>query len=188
MTKADKPAASAVTAGEPLVAAARHGDRYAFDRLMTRDAPRLVRFAISQGLSEDDANDVAQDTFVAVYRNLHRYDPSRPFQTWLFAIARNKLRDHFRRRSVLKWIGAEDTLEQIPTDAPSPERQTSDRQALDATEQAIAKLPEGLRIPLLLASIEGLSLSEIGEIMGISAKAAEVRVYRARRKIKSDMG
>lgn len=187
MTKADRPEASGPSDGEPLVAAARTGDRNAFDRLMMRDGPRLVRFAIAQGFGEDDADDIAQETFLAVYRNLHRYDQSRSFQTWLFAIARNKMRDLFRRRAVLKWIGAEETLERTVSDSPSPETEVSYRQALIETQHAIARLPEGLRTPLLLATVEGLTLSEVGEVMGISAKAAEVRVYRARRKLKSGL-
>lgn len=165
--------------------AARDGDRRAFERLMVRDAPRVVRFAMSQGLGADDANDVAQDTFVALYRNLHRYDPARPYDTWLFAIARNKLRDFFRRRVVLKWIGAEETLERTAAETPSPEQEVAAKQRLAGLEHAISRLPEGLRTPLILASIEGLALAEIGEIMGISAKAVEVRIYRARRSLKT---
>ncbi|WP_158291604.1 RNA polymerase sigma factor [Marinicauda algicola] len=187
MTKADRPESSSASSGEPLVSAVREGNRNAFNRLMMRDGPRLVRFAIAQGLSEDDADDIAQETFLAVYRNLHRYDQSRSFQTWLFAIARNKMRDLFRRRAVLKWIGVEETLERTASDSPSPETEVSDRQTLIETQHAIARLPEGLRTPLLLASVEGLSLSEVGEVMGISAKAAEVRIHRARRKLKSEL-
>lgn len=169
---------------EQLAIRARDGDGQAFNRLMQRHAPRLVQFLRRQVGSRADAEDVAQNTFIAIHRNLARYDPSRAFVTWMFFIARNKARDHHRRRAVMNWIGLEDREALLPADTPDPEQVTGDKAELARAGAVLNTLPEGLRTPLLLSAVEGLSLAEIGAVMGISSKAAEVRVYRARKRLK----
>ncbi|MED5550196.1 MAG: RNA polymerase sigma factor [Pseudomonadota bacterium] len=168
-----------------LVSRAAGGERGAFDVLMTRHAGRVIRFARANLGSASEADDIAQESFVALHRNLHRYDPARVFETWLFAIVRNKIRDHHRRRAVLRWVGAEPDFSGLPTDEPGPERQAADRDDLRRAGELLARLPEGLRTPLLLSAVEGMSLAEIGTVMGLSAKAVEVRVYRARKALKA---
>ncbi|MBR9826564.1 MAG: RNA polymerase sigma factor [Alphaproteobacteria bacterium] len=169
---------------EQLAIRARDGDAQAFNRLMQRHAPRLVQFLGRQVGSRADAEDVAQNTFIAIHRNLARYDPSRSFVTWMFFIARNKARDHHRRRAVMNWIGLEDREALLPAETPDPEQVTGDKAELARAGAVLKTLPEGLRTPLLLSAVEGLSLAEIGAVMGISSKAAEVRVYRARKRLK----
>ena len=167
-----------------LACRAREGDRTAFNRLMQRHAPRLVSFLERQVGSRADAEDVAQNTFIAIHRNLHRFDESRTFTTWMFVIARNKAKDHHRRRAVLNWVGLEENAAAAPVDLASPERIASDRDELARVDSAIRDLPEGLRTPLLLSVIDGMSHAEIGAVMGLSEKAAEVRVYRARKRLR----
>lgn len=168
-----------------LVRRAAGGERGAFDMLMTRHAGRVVRFARAHTGSASEADDIAQESFVALHRNLHRYDPARAFETWLFAIVRNKIRDYHRRRAVLRWVGAEPDFSDMPAGEAGPDRQVEDRDDLRRVEALMAGLPEGLRTPLFLSAVEGMSLAEIGDLMGLSAKAVEVRVYRARKKLKA---
>lgn len=169
---------------EQLATFARDGDSRAFNRLMQRHVPRLVQFLERQVGSRADAEDVAQNTFVAIHRNLDRYDAARSFVTWMFFIARNKAKDHHRRRAVMNWIGLEGREDTLPAATPDPEQVTGDRAELVKAEAMLKALPEGLRTPLLLSAMDGMSLTEIGAAMGISAKAAEVRVYRARKRLK----
>ena len=171
-----------------LVRRAADGDRRAFDMLMTRHAGRVVRFARAHTGSAGEADDIAQESFVALHRNLHRYDPARAFETWLFAIVRNKIRDHHRRRAVLRWVGAETDFSGMPSAEAGPERVTEDRDDLRRVSALVAELPEGLRTPLLLSAMEGMSLAGIGALMGLSAKAVEVRIYRARKALKVQFG
>ena len=98
---------------------------------------------------------------------------------------RNKIRDHHRRRAVLRWVGAEPDFSGMPAGEAGPDRQVEDRDDLRRVEALMAGLPEGLRTPLFLSAVEGMSLAEIGDLMGLSAKAVEVRVYRARKKLKA---
>lgn len=183
-TDADAPSPS----DADLVRRADAGERGAFDRLMTRHAGRVVRFARAHVGTPSEADDIAQESFVALHRNLHRYDPGRAFETWLFAIVRNKIRDHHRRRSVLRWVGAEQDFSGMPAEEAGPDRQAEDRDDLRRAGALIANLPEGLRTPLLLSAVEGMSLAEIGDVMALSAKAVEVRIYRARQRLKSQFG
>jgi RNA polymerase sigma factor (sigma-70 family) len=155
---------------------------------MRRHAPALVNFLTRLVGGRDDAEDVAQNTFVAIHRNLHRYDENRSFVTWMYFIARNKAKDHHRRRSVLRWVGLEDDGIHVPSREADPETEISDRDDLRQLSGLMEKLPEGLRLPLILSALEGLPLAQIGEIMGISAKAVEVRVYRARKLLKERFG
>lgn len=168
-----------------LVAKARNGRTQAFDTLMQRHSPMVVRYLTRLLGNLDDAQDAAQETFVALHRNLHRFDPKRPFVAWLFHIARNKGRDALRRRTAMRWLGGNDSMDQHATTAPSPDVEVSDRQALEQIDAAIQRLPEGLKTPLLLSAIEGLSHAEIGNVMGLTPKAVEVRIYRARSRLRS---
>ncbi|MBI1234368.1 MULTISPECIES: RNA polymerase sigma factor [Hyphobacterium] len=166
-----------------LAVRAAEGDDLAFNRIMQRHGPAIFRFLYRMLRDAGDAEDAAQETFVAAHRNLFRYDPERPLLAWLFRIARNKARDHVRRQVVRRWLTAETGNDRYPAQDPSPERVVEDRDDLAALESAIARLPEGLRTPLLLSAVEDLPHSEIAEIMGLSVKGVEMRIYRARKKI-----
>ena len=73
----------------------------------------------------------------------------------------------------------------MPAGEAGPDRQIEDRDDLRRVEALMAGLPEGLRTPLFLSAVEGMSMADIGDLMELSAKAVEVRVYRARKKLKA---
>lgn len=184
MSSTDRSGSAIDPSDEDLAVRAKGGDHHAFNQLMHRHNAALVRFLSRHVGDSDDAEDVAQNTFIAIHRNLHRFDATKSFVTWMFFIARNKAKDHFRRRAVLRWVGFEETGEDLPSSAPDPEQTAGDRDELQRADAFIREMPEGLRSPLLLSAMDGMALAEIGEIMGISAKAAEIRVYRARKLLK----
>jgi len=167
-----------------LASDAHGGSHAAFNRLMDKHQPTVLRYLTGHIRNSADAYDIAQDTFVAVFKNLDRYDRSRPFLAWLFVIARNKARDHHRRQRTLRWVGLDGEQDVIATDAPDPEVSAIGVNELSKARDIIATLPDGLRTPLLLSVMDELSLAEIGDVMGISTKAAEVRIYRARKLLK----
>jgi RNA polymerase sigma factor (sigma-70 family) len=170
-----------------LTRRARAGDQRAFAILITRHKHWLYRFVRRYVGSAEDAQDVLQESFVAALTNLARYDPERPFDVWLRRIALNKCRDRARRRAVRRAVGLEQPADRDPADiidpsAPADAKLGTDR-ALRALDQAIAQLPAALKEPLVLTALEGLSQKEAGELLGLSAKAVEVRVYRAKRQL-----
>lgn len=167
-----------------LVQEARAGNHTAFNRLMDKHQETVLRFLTGHIRNPDDAHDVSQDTFVAVYKNLGRFDSNRPFLAWLFVIARNKARDHHRRRRTLNWVGLDGERDDFVADTPGPEDSALSASELSRAKNVIDKMPEGLRTPLLLSVMDDMSLAQIGQIMGVSAKAVEVRIYRARKLLK----
>lgn len=155
--------------------------------LMRRHSPMVVRYLTRLLGNMDDAQDAAQETFVALHRNLHRFDPNRTFVAWLFHIARNKGRDALRKRTAMRWLGGDDSIEQFASTTPAPDIEVADRQALEQVDSTIQNLPEGLKTPLLLSAIEGLTHAEIGTVMGLTPKAVEVRIYRARSRLRDSI-
>jgi len=186
MSQTDKPGEPAPT-DSALVALARSGDNAAFGQLIRRHQTAIFRFLSHQVRDRADASDIAQETFVSLFRSLDRYDTGRPFLAWAFVIARNKARDHHRRRAALRWVGIDDHLDQTATQLPDPEHETAERQELRQVGGLIQALPEGLRTPLLLCAMEGLSHEEIGAAIGLSTKAVELRIYRARKALRAQL-
>jgi RNA polymerase sigma-70 factor (ECF subfamily) len=170
-----------------LVRRARAGEQRAFSLLMVRHKHWVWRFVRRYVGDADEAYDVTQDAFVAAMSNLHRYDPERPFEAWLRRIALNKCRDRARREAVRRAFGLSrrgpEETEAVADDAPGAEENLAAASAMKALDQAIAALPPSLKEPLVLTALEGLSQKEAGDVLGLSAKAVEVRVYRAKRQL-----
>jgi len=154
---------------------------------MGRHKHWVYRFVRRYVGDADEAYDVTQDAFVAAMANLHRYDPSRPFDAWLRRISLNKCRDRARREAVRRAFGLSrrgpDETEQVADSAAGADQALAAGAALTALDQAIAALPASLKEPLVLTALEGLSQKEAGVVLGLSAKAVEVRVYRAKRQL-----
>ncbi len=168
-----------------LVRRARAGEQRAFSALMGRHKHWLYRFVRRYVGDADEAYDVVQDAFVSAMSNLGRYDPARPFEAWLRRIALNKCRDRARRDAVRRALGLTRVAETdtVADDAAGADQTLAANAALGALEKAIADLPAALKAPLVLTVLEGLSQKEAGALLGLSAKAVEVRVYRAKRQL-----
>ncbi len=180
------------TGGDPgdaeLTRLSLAGDRSAFSRLMGRHKGPIHGYIRRYIRDPDAAADVLQETFVSAWRALSSYDPVRPFDVWLRRIALNKCRDHGRRarvRSVISGLfdSAGRGVEDAPDSGAGGEAGLIAREEVRALETALAALPHGLRDPLVLTALEGLSQAQAGAVLGLSAKAVEVRIYRARIKL-----
>jgi RNA polymerase sigma factor (sigma-70 family) len=174
-----------------LAAQALQGDDAAFALLVSRHKGWAYQFVRRYVGNSADAYDVLQDTFFSAWRALGRYERDRPFEFWLRRIALNKCRDRNRRETVRRLIGARSGAEEsdeIQDPAPGPSALTEGDQELRLLERYIAKLPRSLMEPLLLTALEGLSQEEAGKLLGISAKAIETKVYRARMRLTAVFG
>ncbi|MEA3174275.1 MAG: polymerase sigma factor CnrH [Gammaproteobacteria bacterium] len=174
-----------------LAAQALQGDDAAFALLVSRHKGWAYQFVRRYVGNSADAYDVLQDTFFSAWRALGRYERDRPFEFWLRRIALNKCRDRNRRETVRRLIGARsgaEESEEIQDPAPGPSALTEGDQELRLLERYIAKLPRSLMEPLLLTALEGLSQEEAGKLLGISAKAIETKVYRARMRLTAVFG
>ncbi|MCI0541553.1 MAG: RNA polymerase sigma factor [Verrucomicrobiales bacterium] len=172
------------------------GHEAALDELMERHAEKLFHYLIRSLQDEEDAADLAQETFVKVYQNRARFDPRQRFSSWLYAIASNLVRDRFRWRSRHRQVSLDagnDTTgsafhETLPENRPSPDESVQAEERAETVRRAVAALPEDLRLPLILVEYEGRSQAEIGEILGCTAKAVETRIYRARQQLRVSLG
>ncbi|OYX47875.1 MAG: hypothetical protein B7Y90_12345 [Alphaproteobacteria bacterium 32-64-14] len=167
-----------------LAVRALKGDRTAFNLIVQRHQEPLYRFIRRYVGDADEAYDLLQETFVSAWQALGRYDPARPAPTWLRRIALNKCRDWGRWRAVRRFFYTAASLDGSPSTADAAASvivDDRDEAALINLDRAIAALPTQLKEPLLLTALEGLSQIAAGQALGISAKAVETRVYRARK-------
>lgn len=165
-----------------LAALAHAGDREAFGELARRYAAPARRVARAVLGNPEDADDAAQDGFLAALRHLGRYDPNRPFGPWLLRIVANAATDRSRRRRVR---AAEAIPPTLATRDPGPDRET-DRVALHgALRQALSTLPERQRIAVVLFDVEGYTHAEIAHVLGIPVGTVRSHVFHARRALRT---
>lgn len=169
-----------------LVGRAVAGDGRAFAAIVSRHKGPLFRFIRRYVGNDDDAYDLLQQAYVSAWSSLSRYDPERSLRTWLHAIALNKCRDHARKIKVRRlFFGAGSTVEVVNVADPQPNAEhlliRDERE--HALASAIVELPRQLKEPLLLTVFGEMTQAEAGRQLGITAKAVETRVARARRRL-----
>ncbi len=174
---------------ESLMADLAAGGDSALDPLMLRWQAPLRAFLMRHLQNEADALDLAQETFVRIYRHRERYRTGARFTTWMFQIALNLARDHARKNIRRRT----DSLEGAPAaesaalahPSPGPAAAAGAAEEIAAVRASIAALPDELREVLVLFEYEDRSHAEIAEIVGTTPKAVETRLYRARDKLRS---
>jgi RNA polymerase sigma-70 factor (ECF subfamily) len=157
------------------------GDESAFKDLILRHKEK-VRNIIYLNLSNSEAaDDVAQDVFITVYKNLKNFRFESQFTTWLYRITINKCKDQLRKvkiRSIFSPI--KESEEQIGY---LPNHENSD--IANIVQEAISRLPDKLRIPLVLKDMEGLSYQEIAESVQCEIGTVKSRIFRAREGLRN---
>lgn len=167
-----------------LAQAALGGDDRAFTEFMRRHKAPLYRFVRRYVGDGDEALDLVQETFVAAWSALASFDRRRPALAWLRRIALNKCRDWSRRRRVRQFFFSAKPFDADADQTAAPDTTSENDQLLSALDTAIAALPAQLKEALLLTQFEGLSHKDAGLVLGVSAKAVELRVYRAKQELR----
>lgn len=171
------------------------GDGRGLDQLMERYADPLYSFIYRHTQNPQDAQDLVQETFVRVFRKAASFKPRATVKTWIYTIALNLCRDRARRASRIKWlpflnsdkatpntVGLQDTT---PDHGPDPAQDAANHEFEKAVQEAVAALPDTLREPFVLCVLECQSQEQAAGILGVTAKAVEVKVYRARQRIRA---
>ncbi len=180
----------------PLVRLARAGDPDAFAALVDRHQRAAWRVAMAALGRRDEAEDAAQDGFLAAWQRLESLSDDERFRPWLLSIVWRKALD--RRRSLRVWLRSlaqpprRDerplwTVEESPDRGPSPEAELLAHRAAASTRRMIAALPRKLRDPLLLAASGDYRYEEIAEILGAPVGTIKWRVSEARRIVKGKL-
>ena len=167
-----------------LVARVRGGAPDALGELYARHAPALLALAYRLTRSRDDAEDVLHDVFVGLPEALRHYDERGTLESWLkrvtARVALSRLRARDRRREVAIDAAPDDAALGTPA-----ERGVDD---LAALRRALDRLPESLRTVFVLREVEGYTHAEIAAMLSISPRASEVRLHRAIRALRAQLG
>lgn len=179
------------TSDEALMSFVRQGFEPALNELMSRYKHKVFAFISRYVKDEDVAYDILQEAFIRVYFKAYTYNSKYIFSTWLYQIAINLCRD-WGRKNKIKQIFSLDaplsseedssTYHDIIADPNSNIEDLTDlRKNLAALDKEIQKLPHKLKTALILFAIEEHSQENCAEILGVSIKTVETRVYRARK-------
>jgi RNA polymerase sigma-70 factor (ECF subfamily) len=169
---------------------AQDGDREAFRMLVERYSHEMFRLAYRMTGNEADAEDVVQETFLRAFRRIGRFDSRARFSSWLYAIASNHAIDLLRRRKRWRSTGVEPTERQAPlvSDRPDPERTAYGGELLEKVGEAMGALSPRERVAFTLRHHEGMSIREIGRVMGLRQSATKNHIFRAVRKLRARLG
>jgi RNA polymerase sigma-70 factor (ECF subfamily) len=182
------PPPTAAVSDVDLLAAVAHGDRDAFVALFGRYAGRIKAYAMRGGATAADADEIAQDVMVAVWRNAASFDPARAApSTWIFAIARNRRIDAFRRAGRAAAPDPQDPLLQ-PDPAPDGFRVMNAAEREARLRAALATLPPEQRAVLVASFYAGLSHGEIAAREGLPLGTVKSRIRLAFRHLHAILG
>ncbi len=167
-----------------LVADARRGDRAALEALLSAVAPAVHRFGLRMCRHDADADDVLQDTLIAITHGLDGFAGRASFTSWAFALARSACVR--RRRGLKNQPPAPDPHPDARADeAPNPEACASDGELARVVVRALDTLAEEQREVLVLRDVEELSAREAAEALGVSEGALKSRLHRARAALRA---
>jgi RNA polymerase sigma-70 factor (ECF subfamily) len=164
------------------------GHDAALNDLMARHARPVFQFLCRMLGNEDDANDLAQETFARVYHHRASFKPGARFTTWLYTIAANLARNHHRWRTRHPNVSldaesrttGESIGDVLPASDPAPDSATVATERAAAVRAAVGRLPADMREVIILCEWEDLSAAEAAAILGTTPKAIDNRLYRAR--------
>jgi len=172
------------------------GEDAALNLLMTQWQTPLLRFIYRYVGNQEEALDLAQETFVRVYQNRHSYRPSGKFSSWLFMIASNLCRNYLRweRRHPTTSLarddegdGPADATDTLPSLGRTPSDTAEHNDTARRVRESIHSLPHDLKTVVLLFEYENLSHEEIAGVLDCSPKAVETRLYRARKILREKL-
>lgn len=174
-----------------LIRRCRTGDPRAFRELVRRYERPVFSVLMRVVRRPEDAEDLAQETFVRVYRALDRYDPTRPFTAWLFTIASRLAIDHLRRKRLPTMSlsqsdpgSSDERTIDIEDPGLQPDEVTSHREEEVQAQSLIDSLPEHYRIVVMLRHQQDLSYEEIAEALQLPLGTVKARIHRARALLK----
>ena len=189
--------ASSTKGDHDLVQRVQAGDSAAFRTLFEKYHRRAFAVAMGVVKNEDDALDAVQEAFVKVHKNIHKFQGSSSFYTWLYRIVMNVSIDHVRRTSRRKSldfderalheeseVAGDGALVPSVTDA-NPGKAALRRELGGAIQAALQELPEHHRAVIVLREIEGMSYEEMAETLGVPKGTIMSRLFHARKKMQN---
>jgi RNA polymerase sigma-70 factor (ECF subfamily) len=173
----------------------QRGHDAALNALMERHATAVFHFLCRMLASEEDANDLAQETFVRVFRSKNSYRLNQRFASWLFTIAANLARNQIRWRTRHPNVSLNadpepehhSLMDTLVSDAPTARDAALATERKVAVRTAVNNLPEDMREAIVLCEWEEMTVADAAAVAKISPKAMESRLYRARQTLREDL-
>ncbi|MDO8540172.1 MAG: RNA polymerase sigma factor [Opitutaceae bacterium] len=179
----------------PLIEALQASDDSALNELIDRHREPLRRFVFRYLRNDAACEDVVQETFVRVYFKADKFRPKSSVKTWIYTIALNLCRDQFRRLARHRGDVSMDAparsdapRTEVADAAPPPSARAVDSDRFARLQRAIDELPEKLREAIVLFSLEQRSQHEVADILRITPKAVETRIYHAKARLRAALG
>lgn len=169
---------------QELIAQARAGNDAAFEILMRRHLQPIYRFILRLSGDAAVAQDLAQETFIKVWKNLKKFNPTKSFKVWLFTIAKNTTFDWFKKRRALPFSALEDEdeaspLENLADQTPLPDELFQKNETQIALTVALNNLQPKARTVMLLHQIEDMTFQEIADALDEPLNTIKSRYLRA---------
>jgi RNA polymerase sigma factor (sigma-70 family) len=175
--------------------ALRSGDDLALNRIMGRHREKIFHYLIRLLQDEEEALDLAQETFVRVFLNRDKFNSKNRLSPWMYAIATNLARDRMRWLARHRNVSIETPLgngdatlsDSLRETGLSPNESLEREERVNQVKEALAEIPEELRTPLVLVEYEDMSQAEIATVLDCTPKAVENRLYRARKLLREKL-
>jgi len=167
-----------------LVQACLNGDERAWESLVRSHTRRIFNYCLRYTGRRDEAEDITQEIFVRIYRNLGSFRAeSGGLQSWILSVARNLVVDHYRKeRRFRSWLGSDEmeTMQVEDRKTLSPSRAYDQAEARCLLSLALAALSPDLREAVRLRDLDGMSYQQVAETTGVSEGTVKSRLFRAR--------
>ncbi|MFW5806022.1 MAG: RNA polymerase sigma factor [Bacteroidales bacterium] len=179
---------------DQLVKKIKHKDREAFRMLVEQYQVRIRNTCFGFVRNKEDAEDVAQEVFIEVYRSIHKFREDAKLSTWIYRIAVNKSLNFIRSKKRSIWghlfqnrklENSAEVPEEIITEEAGPLEKMEKEEDLQLLQESLEALPENQKIAYVLHKIEELPYKEIANVMDVSLSSVESLIFRANKNMKS---
>jgi len=177
-----------------LAKLARNGDRRAFAELVELYKDKIYHLAYRMLGNRQEAEDIVQETFMRLYSNLHRYDDTQKFSTWIFRIGTNLCIDRLRKRKLTYSLDAEvtdgegnDYYAMMSSDEHTPEKQVIVSETQRHIRKVIDDMPEKYKSIIVLRYLQDLSLQEISDVLDLPITTIKTRLHRGREYLRKKL-
>lgn len=164
-----------------IVSRVLRGDKEAYIILIDAYKKQVFNLALRLTGNFQEAEDIAQDTFVKAFIKLKHFNTDKSFFTWMYSLSLNIIRNHLKKRKRASFTEID---ENSAAEGVSQERSLINFQDMNRLQRSLNRLPQDVREIIVLKYYQGLSFESVAEIYGISLSAAKMRVYRGLEKLK----
>jgi RNA polymerase sigma-70 factor (ECF subfamily) len=167
-----------------LVEKSLRGDMKSFETLVNLYKDKMYCFLFKMTLSKEDSDDLLQETFICVFKNLYKYNDKWKFSTWIYKIATNLLKNYWKKKEKLHTRElSQFPLDDLYSDFNNPEIKYENKESYLQIVKILNELDYNYKIVFVLKYVKDFSIADIANITGVSPENVKMRIYRTRKKI-----